>query len=209
MNSSLDKNCIVCGNLFQRTHWRAGSQVHCSLACRFWEKVDKKDVHECWNWKASLNSNGYGQINIDRKPVTASRVAYELAFGHIEDGKFVLHKCDNPKCVNPHHLFLGSHADNMSDMAKKGRAGSNFMSQEQRDIRSERFKITLSAMTKEQKLARVENQKKSMMPNKEAAAQKTRDMWANPEWRSRVLETRKTSKSYSESHKKFGRIKER
>jgi uncharacterized protein (DUF2147 family) len=97
----------------------------------------------------------------------------------------------------------------MSDMAKKGRAGSNFMSQEQRDIRSERFKITLSAMTKEQKLARVENQKKSMMPNKEAAAQKTRDMWANPEWRSRVLETRKTSKSYSESRKKFGRIKER
>lgn len=89
------------------------------LAERFWPKVKKAEG--CWLWLASTNPAGYGMLNINRRPERAHRVAWMLERGPIPHGLHVLHKCDNPPCCNPDHLFLGTQADNMADRNAKGR----------------------------------------------------------------------------------------
>lgn len=89
---------------------------------RFWSKVADGAEDECWEWQASRGSTGYGQFAMwPRGMVKAHRFAWELTNGAIPPGMFVCHRCDNPLCVNPGHLFLGSHDDNMRDMWTKGR----------------------------------------------------------------------------------------
>lgn len=88
---------------------------------RFWAYTEKQG--ECLIWKGAANKNGYGCIRLDGQCITASRKAYELANGEIPHGLFVLHHCDNPLCVNPDHLFIGTHQDNMHDRNEKGRLG--------------------------------------------------------------------------------------
>ncbi len=96
---------------------------------RFWEKVDSRGINDCWNWTAYISTNGYGIFGENRnKNVGAHRKAWELTNGKIPNKLCVLHKCDNRKCVNPSHLFLGSHSDNTRDMDRKGRRGKKKLS---------------------------------------------------------------------------------
>lgn len=89
-------------------------------AKRFWKKVEKIPFHSCWEWVGST-SRGYGTININSVPVYAHRISYELVNGPIPKGLYILHKCDNPSCINPDHLRTGTHLENIKDMVSKGR----------------------------------------------------------------------------------------
>lgn len=75
----------------------------------------------CWLWEKRLNKKGYGVLYINGKSTLAHRACWEETFGDIPKGMLICHRCDVPACVNPEHLFIGSHSDNMADMARKGR----------------------------------------------------------------------------------------
>jgi hypothetical protein len=91
-----------------------------TLEERFFSKVNKIE-NGCWEWITGKSRDGYGVFSYNNKDFRAHRLSYELHFGNIENGLCVCHKCDNPSCVNPEHLFLGSHKQNMEDKANKGR----------------------------------------------------------------------------------------
>lgn len=84
----------------------------------FFSKIEK--TSKCWNWKGSTR-NGYGAFKYRRKVYGAHRFSWMLFNGEIPFSKIICHKCDNKLCVNPNHLFVGTHKDNMQDMVKKGR----------------------------------------------------------------------------------------
>ena len=118
------KACPTCNSTFVPTK---RLKKYCSAACvrapkpldfGFWEKVDKHAEGGCWVWTGTRQVFGYG---ISLRYRLAHRVSWEIANGPIPDGLWVLHRCDNPPCVNPAHLFLGTQTENMRDMTAKGR----------------------------------------------------------------------------------------
>jgi hypothetical protein len=144
-----------------------------SIAEHFWSKVNKGGPDDCWMWKNPSRAKGKDVRpsyhihfpNNRPKGHIASRIAYELSWGYIKKGLQVLHRCDNPGCVNPNHLFLGTQADNIRDMMEKDRqsffGGKTKMSEQQvlelRYLRdhtgmtltdlAERYKIRLPAVS--------------------------------------------------------------
>lgn len=144
MNARALRSCGTCGRDFE-PRIRAGyTQRFCSLKCsaaarppprakvlplqqRFANLHTKPDGKACWNWQGAIMSTGYGSFMLDgrrrpgRRSQLAHRVAWALHVGPIPPGLCVLHECDNRRCVNPKHLFLGTNTDNVRDMVAKGR----------------------------------------------------------------------------------------
>ena len=89
---------------------------------RFWSKVHVGLPEECWEWQANTG-RGYGMFWFGKTPIVAHRASWMMLRGPIPEGMNVLHKCDNRKCVNPNHLFIGTQSDNVQDMLQKGRGG--------------------------------------------------------------------------------------
>jgi hypothetical protein len=88
----------------------------------FWSRVDaSRGADSCWSWTGALDSGGYGQCGRDRRLHKTHRVAWMLTHGEIPDGLVVCHHCDNRRCCNPAHLFVGTQGDNVRDMVRKGR----------------------------------------------------------------------------------------
>ena len=88
---------------------------------RFLARVAKPEGEGCWEWKGGKDQAGYGHMVVDGKNVVAHRVAYTLFRGEIPGRLYVCHSCDNPTCVNPGHLWLGTSSDNQKDSIAKGR----------------------------------------------------------------------------------------
>lgn len=84
--------------------------------------LDQREViGDCWEWQGSYGKDGYGVMSVRRKQKRVHRVAFEVFTEGSAEGRLVCHKCDNPKCFNPDHLFLGTSKDNTQDMIRKGR----------------------------------------------------------------------------------------
>ena len=93
-----------------------------SQLARFWSKVRvTNNEYSCWEWAGAIDGTGYGQLRINKTSIRAHRQAWEIFNGPIPEGLFACHKCDNRKCCNPFHIFLGTNQQNIDDAKKKGR----------------------------------------------------------------------------------------
>jgi hypothetical protein len=93
-----------------------------SVSERFWSKVDAGSFGSCWLWKAARNAEGRAMFHLGDRMHNASRIAWSLHNGlEFPEGKYACHSCDNPLCVNPHHIWPGSPSENSKDAEKKGR----------------------------------------------------------------------------------------
>ncbi len=91
----------------------------------FWAKVERGDNDKCWSWRLVVESNGYANVMFKKKKYKAHRIAYFLHYGVEPGDKLCCHKCDNSRCLNPMHIFLGTYLDNSNDKVAKGRQAFN------------------------------------------------------------------------------------
>jgi hypothetical protein len=138
---------------------------------RFEQHVSRVPESGCWIWTASLNRNGYGKAKVDGKDITAHRWSWMLHNGAIPDGLHVCHTCDVRACVNPAHLWLGTHKDNNDDKIRKGRQSDHVpppkrtLTEDQvREIRASRGKMGVVALAKlfgvdHTNISRIQNRK--------------------------------------------------
>jgi len=156
-----------CGSHYKRW-WRhgdplagRGQPLEVRLRERGWDVTETG----CWEVRGSRHKSGYGKIEVSGKSTSTHRVAYELWVGPIPDGLIIRHRCDNPPCINPEHLEVGTHADNVKDMLERGRTNwnlgdsnpaSKLTDQDVRDIResdertadlAQRYGVTPSYMS--------------------------------------------------------------
>lgn len=94
---------------------------HKTLKETFWKYVNKKEINECWNWIGASSKGGYGRFRINKNIISSHRFSWVIYNGDIPNDKLVLHKCNNPPCVNPNHLYLGTNKDNSEYMVKQNR----------------------------------------------------------------------------------------
>jgi hypothetical protein len=127
----------------QRVRWEAEKTT---LADRYWSHVIKRGEDECWGWSA-FKYKGYGRLSNGGKTIGAHRVSYMIHEGPIDGGLTVLHRCDNPECTNPRHLFLGTNADNNADRDRKGRQARG--ERDPRSVLNERMVLQLRQAKRE------------------------------------------------------------
>jgi len=116
--------------------------AYCPVPIRYRRSYLKDKATGCWLWQLNLGRWGYGKMKIGGKTFSAHRIAWELHRGPIPNELCVLHKCDVPACVNPAHLFLGTHRDNAWDKVRKGRAPS------MKGLKNSNAKLTIAAALK-------------------------------------------------------------
>jgi|SRR5262245_23874315 len=132
--------CPECGTRFARRPTRAGPLSCCSVACgkrlqgrrkaawyaarfeaTFWDRFERPGPDACWPFRGARDRHGYGKLGRSGKIASSHRLAYTLAHGTIPEGLFVCHRCDNPPCGNPAHLFVATAKENQADRVRKGR----------------------------------------------------------------------------------------
>jgi hypothetical protein len=127
---------------------------------RWCEKVDMKDPDDCWDWLGFKNKDGYGFLKNNKKNIRAHRYAYAQYKNNgqpIPNNLCVCHHCDNPSCVNPNHLFLGTHTDNMQDMLRKGRHRFNPRLKKHTDDEVIKIRLDYSSGLSQEKVAKLNN----------------------------------------------------
>lgn len=139
LKQAIHRPCARCGASFSAYR---RTQLFCSIACRttaprgqaileldaamgvrFWGHVERRSTADCWPWLRAKDRDGYGVFRVRTGNIGAHRVALALSAGGIDAKATVCHRCDNPSCCNPAHLFVGSSRDNTRDMMAKGRQG--------------------------------------------------------------------------------------
>ncbi len=132
---NIEVSCRRCGRPMNvmRKHLRSGRGRYCSRICadqakrsgwkdRLWRNIDRSNGPDsCWLWKGKFFENGYPKFAVEQKVVRAHRIVAETCLGPIPNGWIICHECDNPKCCNPIHLFIGTHKANAEDMVSKNR----------------------------------------------------------------------------------------
>ena len=110
-----NRTCILCNEPFVPN----GRAKECSLKCKLLNRIKK--VNGCWEWQGKITNVGYGEITHERKYVLAHRCSYKTFKGEIPKGMHICHSCDNKKCINPEHLWIGTQQENILDAMSKGR----------------------------------------------------------------------------------------